>query len=438
MAGPPYSGASGLGGQAWRTQFEARLRSQARWSRLRRVPTFVDGNHATFLDDGRDQLQWIIAAIDGARARVDFEMYIVADDEAGRSVRAALVRASERGARVRVLFDSIGSADAGEGFFEPLRAAGADVVEFNPVAPWRRRVSRFGRVQAWRPNTRDHRKLVIADVPASLAERLAPPSERAPGAEDRRASIAIVGGRNLGDEYLSRPLGEGQWRDCGAVLVGPIIQDLAQLFDQMWLAATEAGPGTRSLAPRFESPPAGEDAIMAIGTRPGFFNLLQWALARLAWSVERELRVSCAYFIPSGRWRRALKGVVRRGAACELLLPKVSDLPIVDAASRHFWGDLLRAGVHIHLHASEVLHEKTLIFDRVLTVIGSSNLDPRSFRLNYELSVLVLGGRFAQGVVQSHAEKLARSERCTLDMWTSRGVLSRLSDWFWSLFRHQL
>ncbi len=439
---------SGFGGREWRARFEAGLRSQARWSRPRRAaPAFIEGNHAEFLEDGQTQLAWMLAAIRASRRRVDFEMYIVADDDAGRAVRDALVDAARRGVHVRVIFDSIGSADAGHTFFEPIASAGGELAEFNPIAPWRLRASRLGKVQAWQPNTRDHRKLLIADVPATWASRTVPPSESDVESDmpslasldaDERASLAILGGRNLGDEYLSRPLGAGQWRDCGAVIFGPIIHELGALFDAMWLQATSQTAAENRNVPKLRAPPAGDDAILAIGTRPGFFNLLQWALAHLAWSVERELRVSCAYFIPTGRWVRALRGVVRRGGVCLLLLPKKSDLPIVDAASRHFWGTLLAAGVGIFQHTREVLHEKTLIYDQRLTVIGSSNLDSRSFRLNHELAVIVLGERFAREVVAAHAANVERAEPFTYAMWKQRGILSRLTDWFWALFRRQL
>lgn len=412
------------------------------------MPQFVDGNHAEFLDDGRTQLAWTLAAIRAARTRVDFEIYIFTDDEAGRAVREALADAARRGVHVRVLYDSIGSASAGDAFFEPIRIAGGQTAEFNPMAPWRLRASRLGKTQAWQPNTRDHRKLLVADVPAAWSSLRVPPpagevealQQRSAGelAADARASLAILGGRNIGDEYLSHPIDQGQWRDCGAVIFGPLIQDLAQLFDAMWRQATNQTAAEGGDVPQLATPVAGEDTILAIGTRPGFFNLLQWSLAHLAWSVQRELRVSCAYFIPSGRWVRALRGIVRRGADCLLLLPKKSDLPIVDAASRHFWGSLLAAGVRIFQHTNSVLHEKTLIYDQKLTVIGSSNLDSRSFRLNYELSIIVLGARFAASVLASHEGKIEQAEPFTHAMWKERGIVSRVVDWFWSLFRRQL
>jgi cardiolipin synthase len=429
-----------LGTPEWRRRFELRLRSQARLARLGsffsvspEAPRFIEGNRAVFLPDGRDQWRWMLAAIEAAQSRIDLEMYIVSPDSCGVAVRDALVRAAARGVAVRVLWDSVGSSDAGAEFFEPIREAGGAVAEFNPVAPWRLRVSRIGKVQAWEPNTRDHRKLLLVDVPEAWSRRSSPDEGDEAVDPSRRSSLAILGGRNLAEEYLARPFGDGQWRDCGAVLFGPVVGELAKLFDSMWFHAA----GDDRHAPPFEVAVAGDAVIMPIGSQPGFFNLLQWSLAHLAWSTTRELRISCAYFIPSRRWQRALRAVAKR-ARCLLLLPKESDLPIVDAASRHFWGKLLSAGVAIHQHVREILHEKTLIYDGTVTVIGSSNLDPRSFRLNYELSILVVCDRFSRAAVAHHEESLQHAEPFTYAMWRERSLVQRLVDWFWSLFRRQL
>ena len=113
------------------------------------------------------------------------------------------------------------------------------------------------------------------------------------------------------------------------------------------------------------------------------------------------------------------------------MIPKESDVPAVDAATRHLLGSLLKAGVSVYRYGREVLHEKTLIYDEILTVVGSSNIDPRSFVLNYELSVLIVGASFAEPVVRRHEEDLAASEIYTLDEWRGRPFWTKLVDWFW-------
>lgn len=446
-----------LGSADWRDAFERRLQLQARIHRLghwRSVlpgdPRFVDGNRVVYLDDGQHQLAWMLEAIRRARRRIDLEMYIFRGDHVGTLIRDALVEAAGRGVAVRVIFDSVGAGSAGMAFFGPLVQAGGHVVEFNPIAPWRRRIGRLGRRKAWQPNNRDHRKLLLCDAPLAWAESASdglvagPPREVAAreggasvddeGADPRETVLAITGGRNLAEEYMGRPVGGGQWRDSGVVVLGPVGLTLAAMFDAMWAHA--AGPVVET--PALDSGPVGSVPVLPLGSQPGLTNLLQWTMSRLAAATRRELRISCAYFIPSLRWRRGLRLVAQRTGACKVVIPLHNDLPMVAAASRYFLGALLRGGVEIYRYAREVLHDKTIVYDRVLTVIGSSNVDQRSFRLNYELSLVVLDAELAERVAASHERDIELSERYTLAAWRSRPWWERVVDWFWSLFRNQL
>jgi cardiolipin synthase len=446
-----------LGSPEWRDAFERRLQLQAKIHRLGhwrsvlpREPRFVDGNRVVYLDDGQHQLAWMLEAIRRARRRIDLEMYIFRGDHVGTLLRDALVEAAGRGVVIRVIFDSVGAASAGMAFFAPLVQAGGHVVEFNPIAPWRRRIGRLGRRKAWLPNNRDHRKLLLCDAPLAWADAASggvlsgPPREVAvregdAAVDDERADpretiLAITGGRNIAEEYMARPMGGGQWRDGGVVVLGPVGLTLAAMFDAMWAHA--GGPTVE--APPLRSDAVGEVPILALGSQPGLTNLLQWTMSRIGAATRRELRISCAYFIPSLRWRRGLRAVAQRTGACKVVIPLHNDLPMVAAASRYFLGALLRGGVEIYRYARDVLHDKTIVYDRVLTVIGSSNVDQRSFRLNYELSVVILDAAFAERVVASHERDIEQSERYTLEAWRSRPWWERAVDWFWSLFRNQL
>lgn len=431
-----------LGTSDWRQQFEKSLAKQTRLARLTQwrslspgPPRFVEGNRAFYLRDGMRQLEWMLAAIGQAKKRVDFEMYIFQPDEVGKRLLDALSDAAKRGCRVRLLYDAVGSGKGGPAFFQQLIDAGGHAVEFNPLAPWRLRMQKIGVMQSWQPNQRDHRKLLVCDASEGFARASTsgePPSEIPPS--DHETCFALTGGRNVAEEYLGRPLGEGQWRDCGVVIFGPVGITLGDMFDAMW----EHAAGEEVLVPRFTSNAVGDTPIMPVGSQPGILNLLQWTMRRLATAVRRDLRISCAYFIPTVRWRRTLAAVSRRGAACQIMIPEEGDVPAVTAACRHFLGRLIRAGIAIFLYGKAVLHEKTVIYDRAVTLIGSSNIDQRSFRLNYELSVVILGEAFADQVANFHEIDLQASERYTLEMWQARPLLQKIGDWFFSLFRSQL
>jgi cardiolipin synthase len=444
-----------LGSPAWRVAFERRLELQAKIHRLAQirsvlpdVPRFVDGNRVVYLQDGEHQLAWMLEAIRRARLRIDLEMYIFRGDDVGTLLRDALVAAAERGVAVRVLFDSVGGASTGMPFFEPLIRAGGHAFEFNPLAPWRRRIGRLGRVKSG--NNRDHRKLLLCDAPLSWARNASdgivdgPPLDVAvregeasvteDASDPRETVIAITGGRNVAVEYMGRAANSGQWRDSGLVLIGPVGVPLARMFDAMWAHA-----GGRPVeVPPLSSDAVGDIPVLPLGSQPGLMNLLQWTMSRLADSTRKELRISCAYFIPSLRWRRGLRAVARRTGSCKIVIPLHNDIPVVAAASRHFLGALLRGGVEIYRYARSVLHDKAIVYDRTLTVLGSSNVDQRSFRLNYELSVVVLDRAFAERVAESHDRDIEASERYTLAMWRARPWWERVFDWFWSLFRNQL
>ncbi|MFO0611022.1 MAG: phospholipase D-like domain-containing protein [Polyangiaceae bacterium] len=438
-----------LGSDGWRSAFERKLKTRARLAKLTQwrsvavgAPVFLDGNHAFYLHDGERHLEWMLAAIGHAKKRVDLEIYIFEPDTVGTKIRDALVAAAARGVTVRLLYDAVGGANAGPAFFQPILDAGGAVTEFNPVAPWRLRISRIGRRQDWSPNNRDHRKILVCDSSAAWGDLTkspefdaeGPPPTPPDGADRTEVALAITGGRNIGDVYMGFPLGHGQWRDCGAVIFGPASVRIGALFDAMW----DHAAGKDMKRPSLASLEMGELPILPLGSQPGFLNLLGYAIWHLAAHVQEELRISCAYFIPGGRLRRALARIARVEQGCKLILPLHNDLPMVAAASRHFLGRLLRAGVQIFLYAAETLHEKTFVYDRRVTVLGSSNLDQRSFRLNYELSVVVIGEAFAAPIVKFHERDIGDSQRYTLQEWKTRPLWEKFTDWFWSLFRSQL
>ena len=364
-----------------------------------------EGNAAAFLAGGDAILDATLALIRGASQDLRFEMYIWADDAAGREIAAALEAALARGIAVRGLVDGVGAWGAAA-MVSKLRAAGADLRWFHPVALWRPAV--------W--NRRNHRKLLIAD-----------------GAE------AIVGSANWGLDYR---LSENPkaFLDAGVILRGPSVADLLQDFAAAWRRSEGEA------VPPFPSSPEAkpiwtglwrEDAVVQVvssAARGGWQGMRRHFRLLLS-QVHEELLVANAYFIPGKPMLKRLGHLARRGRRVVLLLPGASDQAFVQAASRHIYGPLLARGVRIFEREANMLHAKAAILDGEALFTGSANLDPRSFRLNLELNVLVRQPQIVAEARQGFEAQLPLSQEVDRTAWERRSWSARAWSWFAYQFR---
>jgi cardiolipin synthase len=298
---------------------------------------------------GREIFPALLAALAAARTSIQLETYTYSNSRLGREIMAQLVAAAQRGVKVQVLVDAVGSWFLSDRFFDPLVAAGGEVCRFNPLHLWR-----FG--------VRDHRKLVICDQ-----------------------TVVFVGGFNVADEYDGDGLTCG-WFDLGLRLEDPrLAGELAESFVELFgMADFHRRPMLRLRPFRRPRPVAKDGAGRLLTTHPGRgASPFQAALARDL-ATARDVRIISAYFLPTRRVRRDLVRVVRRGGRVQLLLAGRSDVPVSQMAARSLYLRLLKAGVEIYEYQPQILHAKLVLIDGV-TYAGSSNLDLRSLNLNYEL-----------------------------------------------------
>lgn len=363
-----------------------------------------EGNQAGLLPGGDAILEATLALIRGTVRDLRFEMYLWADDAVGRQVADALRQALARGVAVRGLVDAVGSWGAGALVAE-LRAAGAELQWFHPVAPWRPRL--------W--NRRNHRKLLLAD-----------------GVE------AVVGSANWGLDYHPAQNAHA-FLDLGLVLRGPSVKDLMADFAAAWRRA-EAG-ALPALEPRERAPiwngvwREGAWVQVVSSAAPGGRAALRRQFRLLLSQVQGELLLANAYFIPGLSILRRLRHLARRGRRVVLLLPGASDQRFVQAASRHIYGTLLESGVRIFEREETMLHAKAALFDGREIFLGSANLDPRSFRLNLELNLLV---RQPELVAEARARFLAQlplSKEREAAPWVRRSFWAKAWSWFAYQFR---
>lgn len=340
----------------------------------------VQGNQVRLLRNGSAAFPEMLAAIAGAEQQVLLEMYWFASDRIGRKFAAALAAAAERGVEVRVIFDAVGSVGASDGMFEELERRGVQVIEFNPIAPWKRRFRLF------RLTRRDHRKILIVD-----------------------GRIGFTGGINIADYWLPRDDGGAGWRDDMVRIDGPAVAGLCDCFARAWARLRGSklrltGFAQRPQRPLTESQSRGQ-AVRVLGQR---FLRTQRQISRayLHYLRRAELRIFIAnsYFVPDGRVLRALTQAARRGVDVRIIVPGQSDVDIVRHASRAVWGRLLRGGVRIFEWDESVLHAKSAVIDGMWSTTGTFNFDYLSLRVNLEVNISVLDAHFASTLERSFLE----------------------------------
>jgi cardiolipin synthase len=342
-----------------------------------------------WLRTGDEFFPAMLAALDSARSSVCLEMYTYAPGPIGERLRAALVRAQRRGARVRVLVDGFGSIELPDDFWQPLRAAGGEARHFNPVA-----FMRF--------SFRDHRKVMVCD-------------ER----------VAFVGGFNIAPQYEGDGVRSG-WRDLGIRLEGPLAAPLASSFEGMF-AHADFGHKHFARLWRFggNKPtvwPSEQIFFSAPGRERNAINVaLRGDLER-----ARDVRIIMAYFLPTWRLRRDLARVVRRGGRVQLILAGKSDVTVSQLAAQSLYRRLMKGGVEIYEYQPQILHAKLFVLDDVVYV-GSSNLDQRSLRINYELMIRFQNGQMAEEARGIIAGDLKHCKRIDAEEWRkSRTLWNRI------------
>ncbi|HET7540288.1 MAG TPA: phospholipase D-like domain-containing protein [Polyangiaceae bacterium] len=348
-------------------------------------PHFVEGNQLRLLRDGSAAYPEMLAAIAAAEQQILLEMYWFGSDTIGRKFAAALRAAAERGVEVSIIFDAVGSVGASDEMFDELSRAGAQVIEYNPIAPWKRRfrLSKLTR--------RDHRKILVVD-----------------------GKIGFTGGINIADYWLPLEDGGAGWRDDMVRIDGPAVAGLCDCFARVWtrlrgrpLCVPQAlrQPPPMASARRVHSP-----AVRVLGQR---FLRTQREISRAYLHylrrAQQRIFIANSYFVPDGRVLRALARAARRGVDVRIIVPGQSDVDIVRHASRAVWGRLLRAGVRIFEWEESVLHAKTAVVDGLWSTIGTFNFDYMSLRMNLEVNVSVIDARFADCLETSFLEDF---ERC--------------------------
>ncbi|OUE10341.1 Cardiolipin synthase [Clavibacter michiganensis] len=365
----------------------------------------VGGNRARLYSQYDESIAAMTAEVEKATRYVHVEFYILAWDVTSAPFFDALERAVARGVTVRVLLDHIASLRA-PGYRRTTRkltAIGADWHLMLPVQPLR------GRYQ--RPDLRNHRKVLVID-----------------------GHVGFMGSQNMVHRSYNKVVNRKRglkWQDLMTRLEGPIVSGLNAIFITDWYAETDQLL-VRETEPIEIAATTDDEELdcQVVPSGPGFpgENNLRLFNALLYYAQERIV-ITSPYFVPDDSMRYAITTAVQRGLSVELFVSEIGDQPVVYHAQRSYYEELLNAGVRIWMYrAPYILHSKHFTIDDDVAVIGSSNMDMRSFSLNMEVSLMVRGPGFVREMRRVEDGYRARSRELTLDEWSRRTRFSTVLD----------
>ncbi|RHW43226.1 cardiolipin synthase [Neobacillus notoginsengisoli] len=346
------------------------------------------------LANGSETFEHILQELKKAKHHIHLEYYIVRDDEIGKEIKSILCRKARDGVEVRFMFDAVGSWQLSKKYVADLRKAGVEAVPFGPVKlPFLN--NKF--------NFRNHRKIIVID-----------------------GMTGFVGGLNIGDEYLGRNKKIGFWRDTHLMLKGDAVRSLQLIFLQDWYYMTNKSLLTEEYFPHV---PAGRDlgGVQLIAGGPdNEWTAIKKIFFSMITSAQKSVWIASPYFIPDEDIKSALQIAALSGIDVRILMPNKPDKRIVFHASRSYFPDLLEAGVKIYEYQHGFMHSKIVIVDSELASIGTSNMDMRSFHLNFEVNAFLYRTESTRKLVNEYVNDIKDSKRLELESFGKRHIGYRL------------
>jgi cardiolipin synthase len=364
-------------------------------------PAIVDGNKAAELINGDAIFPAMLQAIRGAKKTVLFETYIYWSGDIGSEFAQALAERARAGVRVHVLIDWVGSARMDNDMIATMKTAGVQVEKFHPL-----RWYNLGRM-----NNRTHRKLLIVD-----------------------GAVGFTGGVGIAPLWTGNAQDPDHWRDSHYRVEGPVVAQMQSVMLDNWTKTTgQVLHGAEYFPP---PRPVGTQSAQMFASSPngGAESMLMMYMLAIT-AATRTIDISSAYFVPDDLTRKALVEAVKRGVKVRIIMPgKHMDAETVRRASRGLWGELLEAGVQMYEYQPTMYHCKVMIVDGIMTSVGSTNFDVRSFRLNDEANLNLYDKGFAARQTQVFEADLTRSRRITHEAWKTRPLTEKVHEHALALF----
>ncbi len=364
------------------------------------------GNRIEVLQNGDGFFPLLLRDIAAARETVHIESYIWWDGAIARQLAKLLAEKAHGGVEVRVLVDASGGHKMSKETEQLMTRAGARVVRFHPL-----QFKNLGRL-----NNRDHRKMMIID-----------------------GRIGYTGGYGIGDEWTGHAQDRNHWRDTGLRVEGPVVARLQGAFCENWIEATGQIPAGDKYFPKLA--PAGNTPAHVAYTSPtGSVSSVQVLYYLAIKAARREVIIENPYLLPDKDAIDAMQDAVRRGVSVKILVPATAatDSPVVQHASHHHFGTLLKRGVRVWEYQPTLSHQKLIIVDGLWSCVGSTNFDDRSFQLNDEISMGIVDPVIAGQLIAAFNDDVRHARERHFDEWQKRPFWHKLLDGLAYLARGQL
>jgi cardiolipin synthase len=362
------------------------------------------GNDVVLLSSGHEKFEDLFRCLKQARSFIHMEYFNFRNDSINNLLIHLLHRKVQEGVEVRVMYDAFGNSSNNRPIkraeHDSISALGIRIVKFDPIRfPWLNHII-----------PRDHRKIVVVD-----------------------GQTAYTGGMNVADYYINGIEGIGPWRDMHLRIHGPAVNRLHRIFTTMWAKATgEVLDGPHYFpAPQFQSAQR-RLAIVDRAPRVSNRSIRQLYVSMLN-HATRHVRIINPYFVPTHQVRQAIKNAIARGVDVEILLSEKSDIPLTPDASHYVGYKLSKRGADVQLFQGGFHHTKLMIVDDTFCTIGSSNLDSRSLRCDYEVNVVIFDEEIVARLNAMFDRDLQSSVPLTRQYWRSKTLWKRLVGWFGNL-----
>lgn len=356
-------------------------------------------NDYKLLINGEEKFPEVLKTLETAKHFIHMEYYDWENDTRGNQIKDVLLRKIKEGVKVRIMFDDYASRKMKHNIVKELKAGG---VEIYPVIKVKL-VAMANRI-----NHRDHRKLIIMD-----------------------GHTGFVGGINISDRYDNSIDTGLYWRDTHVKIIGATVHNLQRHFIVNWNACqpNKLSVGKDLFPDVIEIPDRGEAQLAQIVAGGPIYPMSPVMLSyfKIFTTAKEKLYVTNPYFIPNDSILDALKQAAISGVDVRIMMPEKSDSAVVGAASKFYYEELLRAGVKIFLYKKGFVHAKTVVADSSLSVVGTANMDIRSFDLNFEIMSIIYGAPFAKQLEGAFLDDLKECTELSYESWIQQSTFKKLT-----------